>query len=149
MMSERVKGIGSNSNEFDGLTPSSTVWAVGGNTGGSNADIAPLRYQQACQAAPTFRTSPRQGGRAPGSMWWVGYPSQTRYTHVMPPNSKNCGFGGDAGGGAYSAQSRHPGVVNVLFADGSVKSIKGTVAVNTWWALGTRSAGEVVSSDSF
>jgi prepilin-type processing-associated H-X9-DG protein len=56
----------------------------------------------------------------------------------------------DAGsGGAYSASSRHSGGVNMLLADGSVKFIKASISAPTWWALGTRSGGEVISSDSY
>ena len=33
------------------------------------------------------------------------------------------------------------------FADGSVRFVKDTVNVQTWWAIGTRNQGEVVSSD--
>ena len=42
-----------------------------------------------------------------------------------------------------------PGVVNVLMADGSVRTVKSTVAARTWWALATRSGGEVLSADSY
>ena len=47
------------------------------------------------------------------------------------------------------ASSRHPGGVNVLFADGSVKFIKDTINMRTWMALGTRNGGEVISSDAY
>ena len=39
--------------------------------------------------------------------------------------------------------------MNVAFADGSVHFIKNTVAPNTWWALGSRNLGEIVSSDAY
>ena len=48
-----------------------------------------------------------------------------------------------------NATSNHPGGVNVLFADGSVKFIKDSIAMNIWWALGMRNGGEVVSADSY
>jgi prepilin-type processing-associated H-X9-DG protein len=48
-----------------------------------------------------------------------------------------------------SAASAHPGGVNVLFGDGSVKFVKDSVNRGTWWGLGTRSVGEVISSDSY
>ncbi len=47
------------------------------------------------------------------------------------------------------ATSNHPGGVNVLFCDGSVKFVKNTINQATWWALGTRGNGEVVSADSY
>jgi prepilin-type processing-associated H-X9-DG protein len=45
--------------------------------------------------------------------------------------------------------SNHPGGVNLLLGDGSVKFIKDSVSLQTWRALGTRNGGEVISSDSF
>ena len=48
-----------------------------------------------------------------------------------------------------AARSYHSGGVNVLFSDGSVKFVKNTINQATWWALGTRAGGEIVSSDSY
>ena len=68
----------------------------------------------------------------------------------MPPNAKFCTTGGINGGEmAFGTSSRHPGGVNVNFADGSVKFIKETIATATWWALGTRAGGEVISADQY
>ena len=44
--------------------------------------------------------------------------------------------------------SFHPGGVNVLLMDGSVRFIKDGVTLSTWNALGTRAGSEVISSDS-
>ena len=58
----------------------------------------------------------------------------------------------DDGGPTYSAvtsRSYHPGGVNALFGDGSVKFIKNTIQWRTWRAIGTVGGGEVVSADSF
>jgi len=43
--------------------------------------------------------------------------------------------------------SNHPGGVNVAFSDGSVKFVKDTVSLQSWWAIGTRNGGEPVSAD--
>jgi prepilin-type N-terminal cleavage/methylation domain-containing protein/prepilin-type processing-associated H-X9-DG protein len=154
--SERVKGIGTlNMNQIDGLSPSSSVWAVD-----APADITtPQPYYQACKSVVPSGTSNLWSGLlylAPdvtGALWYSGYWTYTRYNHVMPPNGNNCGYGNccmDAGsGGAYTASSRHSGGVNMLLADGSVKFIKSSVSAPTWWALGTRAGGEVLSSDSY
>ena len=58
---------------------------------------------------------------------------------------------GSGGGwiGATTASSNHPGGVNVGFGDGSVKFIKDSVNYQTWWGLGTRNMGEIVSSDAY
>ena len=45
------------------------------------------------------------------------------------------------------ATSKHPGGVNGTLGDGSVRFMKDTINLETWWALGTRS-GEVLSADS-
>jgi prepilin-type processing-associated H-X9-DG protein len=50
---------------------------------------------------------------------------------------------------AFPARSYHPGGVNVLFADGSVKFVKDSVNGTTWQALHTPMGGEVVSADSY
>jgi len=53
---------------------------------------------------------------------------------------------------AYSfagARSRHPGGVNALFGDGSVRFIKNTINGATWIALGSISGGEVISADQY
>ncbi len=51
--------------------------------------------------------------------------------------------------GAFTSRSYHPGGVNGLFADGSVKFFKSSINGNTWRALGTIAGGEVVSSDAY
>jgi hypothetical protein len=48
-----------------------------------------------------------------------------------------------------NASSNHPGGVNVLFGEGSVRFVKDTISPQSWMAIGTRSHGEVVSSDQY
>jgi len=91
-----------------------------------------------------------------GASWaftdaWEGH----LYSHLFPPNAPTihvyysntlrC-FEGDSG---HNPSSNHPGGANVAFADGSVRFIKNSVDLPTWWALGTRNGGEVVSSDAY
>ena len=52
-------------------------------------------------------------------------------------------------GAAITATSGHPGGVNVCFSDGSVRFIKDSINVQTWWALGSRNGSEVVSADAY
>ena len=75
---------------------------------------------------------------------------------ALTPNSNfpNCNTWptknlGPAGSGIYSSRSYHPGGVNTLFADGSVKFIKDSIADTTWWAIGTKNGGEVISADTY
>ena len=48
-----------------------------------------------------------------------------------------------------TARSYHPGGVNSLFADGSVRFIKSSINGLVWRALGTVGGGEVISADSY
>ena len=86
-----------------------------------------------------------------GGMWHIGYPPQTRYNHVMPPNTWGCstGSGGSGNQGAHAASSHHLGGVNLGMCDGSVRFIKSTIAVRTWWGVGTKSNGETIGGDAF
>ena len=78
---------------------------------------------------------------------------QTTYNHLFPPNSKivDCDGGGyiDSNNEAaiMSARSRHPGIVNVVAADGSVRAVKSTVNAAVWQAFGTAKGGEIISAD--
>ncbi len=47
-----------------------------------------------------------------------------------------------------TSRSYHPGGVNTLMLDGSVRFSKNAISKATWRALGTRAGGEVVSSES-
>lgn len=68
--------------------------------------------------------------------------------HVTAPNSRSCGFF-TALRAIMPPSSHHPGGVNVLFGDGSVKFIKNSINVSTWRALGTRAGNEVISGDGY
>jgi len=154
--SEKVKGIGVNVNNppIDQLTPSSSPVLL---PKPATADLnTPQAFYNACRA-----TGPKSPGATFTNMnypfgfyWFNGSIANTRYNHVMPPNSHSCNYGtgnarwGDAGG-AYSASSRHAGGVNVLFCDGSVKFVKSSISAPTWWALGTRAKSEVISADAY
>jgi prepilin-type N-terminal cleavage/methylation domain-containing protein/prepilin-type processing-associated H-X9-DG protein len=77
------------------------------------------------------------------------------YWHTQLPNRKSCYYNEWKVGPAEStyqamlaAASSHPGGVNVLFGDGSVRFVKNSVAYNIWYGIGTRGGGEVISSDA-
>jgi prepilin-type processing-associated H-X9-DG protein len=106
----------------------------------------------------TFRS--KQGH----TVWADGHVHQTGFTTAWPPNKTTIGgpdrnedidLNGqrEKNGGptfaAVTARSYHPGGVDTLFGDGSVKFIKSTIDGNTWRALGTIRGGEVISSDSY
>jgi prepilin-type N-terminal cleavage/methylation domain-containing protein/prepilin-type processing-associated H-X9-DG protein len=69
------------------------------------------------------------------------------YYHIQPPNRKTCQAGGvDT---IVTASSYHPGGVNVLMIDGSVKFIKNTIDQHNWQAIGTKDGGESIPGDVF
>jgi prepilin-type N-terminal cleavage/methylation domain-containing protein/prepilin-type processing-associated H-X9-DG protein len=129
------------------------ITTSGLNTGPAGA----LQMYQACANRSTFirycGSAEQWLGAVPGWLMWQSY------THFGTPNQINCTNDGDTYFtiasyyvtplGSAPPGSNHPGGVNVAFADGSVHFIKNSVAPNTWWALGSRSLGEVVSSDSY
>jgi prepilin-type processing-associated H-X9-DG protein len=43
----------------------------------------------------------------------------------------------------------HPGGVNALLGDGSVRFVKQSISGQVWRALGTVAGGEVIGSDAF
>ena len=147
--SEKVTGIGNNNNTRDGLKPTSNIFQVN-FTVSNNNDLVPQPYYALCRVINT-RTRGLAGTEAMGNHWWSGHPYAGRYNHVMPPNTWPCLYpinGITNGNGAMPPSSRHPGVVNVLFGDGTVHAIKQTIGVNVWWALGTRAGNETISSDA-
>ncbi len=78
----------------------------------------------------------------------TGIAADTRYNHVMPPNSWSCQDDNSVGTqAAVPPASRHSGGCNVLSADGSVRFVKSTININTWWAFGTRAGNETISAD--
>jgi prepilin-type N-terminal cleavage/methylation domain-containing protein/prepilin-type processing-associated H-X9-DG protein len=85
-----------------------------------------------------------------GASWVMGEMCCTVYNHVSPPNTTTCagiGFPGNMSNMAMQVppSSFHPGIVNVLFGDGSVRPVGNDVDLVTWRAIGTRNGREIVS----
>ena len=47
---------------------------------------------------------------------------------------------------ALTSSSNHPGGINILLVDGSVRFVRETLAYEAWRALGSRNGGEIVSA---
>jgi prepilin-type processing-associated H-X9-DG protein len=76
------------------------------------------------------------------------------YSHTITPNRIACEYADQntdwrATITGVNASSNHPGGVNVLFMDGSVRFVKSSVSPQSWYAIATPNGGEVVSSDSY
>ena len=126
------------------------------NNAATSGNAGALASILACQNTPSG--TPNNTGWLNGFTWAMGYEWHTvvnSYHHYNTPNKLTCLNPGDAGGlwggtaGMSTVSSMHPGGVNVCFADGSVRFIKDSVNPPTWWALGSRNGGEVVSSDQY
>jgi prepilin-type N-terminal cleavage/methylation domain-containing protein/prepilin-type processing-associated H-X9-DG protein len=96
-----------------------------------------------------------------GAYWAWGADTMTMFNTIVPPSSSQfpwgaCRFGCQTCGAASSdhsnitnACSNHPGGANYCMADGHVQFLKSSISMQTYWSLGTRSNGEVISSDSY
>jgi prepilin-type N-terminal cleavage/methylation domain-containing protein/prepilin-type processing-associated H-X9-DG protein len=118
-------------------------------------------FMAACKALPG--TTQASTAAAFGAHWLLSLDYATAnnaYSHVMPPNGISCTgvqaatssisnpqWGGI--GAAITATSNHAGGVNVGFCDGSVKFVKDSVDIPTWWGLGTRAGRELISADAY
>ncbi len=113
-----------------------------------------------CNSLPSTQAS--AGSYLSGAHWSLSYPwhhTNMGYRHFNSPNKNTCfnaneapGPSGNPWGGLTSmetATSDHPGGVNVVMVDGSAKFIKDSIALNIWWALGTRNGREILSSSDF
>jgi prepilin-type N-terminal cleavage/methylation domain-containing protein/prepilin-type processing-associated H-X9-DG protein len=146
--SEKVKGIGAGQ-ALDPLRPSSTIVSVTFAT-----PYSPNADQAVCLASPpnasaTFDT---QGGTTgQGAAWDTCFAAGAQYNHVMMPNMWGCNQTGkpvDPYPSAPNAASRHPGMVNTLLLDGSVKAVKSSIGKNVWWALGTMAGSEIIDASA-
>jgi prepilin-type processing-associated H-X9-DG protein len=87
-----------------------------------------------------------------GEEWAHGSMAMNMFNTIVPPNQvqwTHCGLNASSRAVLSNADSYHPGGANTLFSDGSVRFIKNSINQTTWWALGTKANGEVISSDSY
>jgi prepilin-type N-terminal cleavage/methylation domain-containing protein/prepilin-type processing-associated H-X9-DG protein len=117
-------------------------------------------------------SSPKNGGPIGHTRWCNGGVYYSGFTTAMPPNPSvkaisqatgTTNFGQNVqmdwdsvdendGGPTYmslAATSNHPGGINAVFGDGSVRWVKNTVDPTVWRGLGTIAGGEVLSADQY
>ncbi len=107
-----------------------------------------VQYQQECQASNQVAYTQK------GIDWLLQTSGKGGcYSHINTPNKKACwwstGDGGNTDTTMIGASSKHPGGVNATMLDGSVKFVKDSVSVTTWWALATKAGGEVIDASSY
>jgi len=132
-----------------------TVNGQPANQGPAGVAVAQA-YAAGCKSLPG--TTLAAATNTNGNVWIRGYPSHLAvgvFLHYGTPNTLNCHDPADGnptfGGyfGTAPPNSNHSGGVNMCMSDGSVKFVKDSVSQASWWGLGTRSGGEVISSDSY
>jgi prepilin-type N-terminal cleavage/methylation domain-containing protein/prepilin-type processing-associated H-X9-DG protein len=152
MFSEWVRGknepVGSMTNGLHQTYKTLAPYVMAPTT---NTYVNPMNYLNACKTSTAF-----YGADHKGQTWLNHFCGQGGgYSHIMTPNLNACYFSGNSLGGAQpdftvvGASAYHPGGVNVAFLDGSVKFVKNSVSPTIWWAIATRSGGEVISADSY
>ncbi|MDG3003870.1 DUF1559 domain-containing protein [Paludisphaera mucosa] len=146
------KANGGSSYRGNGVTGANLTQAIydaSSNVAGTMSDL------QACATA--FNANNNISDQA-GRYWAFGATGYTLFNTIQTPNDNQYKFGscrwGCGGCGIdasnyIDASSAHSGGVNVLLGDGSVRFVKDSVNRATWWGLGTRDNGEVISSDAF
>jgi prepilin-type N-terminal cleavage/methylation domain-containing protein/prepilin-type processing-associated H-X9-DG protein len=96
-----------------------------------------------------------------GTLWTDGEMERCGFNTVLPPNSPSCSTAynqyADCSGGVFTVSSNHPGGVNGVFVDGSVRFIndyintgnlavpevkRGPTPYGVWGALGSRDGNE-------
>ncbi len=165
MFSEKLLGVYANSplpllassnglRGFFDLSGGATADQI--NTNPTGAGAAAQSFLNMCKAVPG--TTQAGNSECFGYIGVMGYyvHGTDCYNHFGTPNTTSCHNKTqestqvwEISAGISPPTSRHPGGVNLCTGDGSVKFIKDSVAIPTWWALGTRNGGEVISSDSY
>lgn len=155
MMSEKlISDLGS---DFD---PQSDFWFTGLDSvlpnGGEDATA-----DEMLAGCASLQGSPAAYFPYAGLEWHPATFNATFYNHVAPPNAAfpDCslesstpnaqippGRGGNSfqDEGSFGARSAHPQSVNVLLADGAVRSFSDSIAIEVWRALATIAGDEVV-----
>jgi prepilin-type processing-associated H-X9-DG protein len=144
IFSEWCKGPGTgDTGQVDGLRMRYVV-------GGGNPSTAGQNYNNYLQYLNCQNNALTQTNGSKGENWSWSYSSF--YNATCPPNTRSCMYNDnywDRICGLSAASSYHPGGVNALFADGSVKFIKSTINYQSWYAIATPSGGEPIGSDAF
>jgi len=82
-----------------------------------------------------------------GKQYYRGGVYTTFYTHTVTPNTpfRDCIRAVGLDRGHLAARSFHPGGVNTLFGDGTVRFVSNSVDLNVWRAAGTKKGGETIT----
>jgi prepilin-type N-terminal cleavage/methylation domain-containing protein/prepilin-type processing-associated H-X9-DG protein len=157
--SESLVGEPSNSQK----KRNNAVTGVSGATGADVYDVSAIPLTTLTTALQACTTAYQTGTTSnitnvDGNRWGWGATTMTLFHTIVPPNSKqyafnscrsSCGGCGPDDSSYSNAQSQHPGGVNCLMTDGSVRFVKDSISMPIWWGIGTKANNEVISADSY
>jgi prepilin-type N-terminal cleavage/methylation domain-containing protein/prepilin-type processing-associated H-X9-DG protein len=160
LFAESLVGDSGGGNSSSYLNRNNSVTNVTGAATAEAYDASSLSYQGIIVPAINTCTTQMKANSNVitdnGNRWAWGAVGITLFNTIVTPNSTPWNDCRDSCAGCSpddsvfsTVQSNHPGGVNVLMADGSGRFVKNSVSPQTWMALGTKSNGEVVSSDSY
>jgi prepilin-type N-terminal cleavage/methylation domain-containing protein/prepilin-type processing-associated H-X9-DG protein len=134
---------------------------------GSSGSLTPTTYPDTAQSPALIKSiapTCTKTGALGHATWANGGVFNSGVTTALTPNTKVLALAGDTnpydmvttdenqGGPTYAAltaDSFHPGGVNALLGDGSVRFFKDSINGSIWRALGTIAGGEVISADGY
>ena len=140
LFAEVKRGVAPDHDRRDVVQVAAALWNTAGTTAATNPNnVTP---PAACNSAAS-------GFNLVGLQYYRGVSVASLYTHTLPPNAqgRDCVVSLSLDQFHLAARSFHPGGVNVLLADGSVRFVADAVQFSAWRALGTRSGAEAVSLD--
>ena len=132
---------------------------LGSDSNGSKLTDARRQMAKMCNSYPLNSNTPGLSGLANpdlqsiisgastwrgcrGATWIWGREQVNSFSTYMPPNTLVPDMTAK-GIGYFAARSSHPGGVNAVFADGSVRFIEDAISLDIWRAMSTRAGGEV------
>jgi prepilin-type N-terminal cleavage/methylation domain-containing protein len=116
--------------------------------------VVALQYDQpyaiVCQSSASWPVAIVNHFSESGWQWISQSVTLSGYTHAMTPNfsAPDCGAGANAStmdAVAVTARSLHPGGVNILLGDGTVRFATNATDPAVWRGLSTIAAGEVIA----
>ena len=151
MVSEWQKGTGIQPPAPAGSSTLGNVFTI---TDTSTTYTGTMSPNQASQPYPDYAYAQDCQNQTPNASqwtwkgdWWIYGPGQS-YSHTQLPNRNSCWYSNiGQGTGALTmvaASSYHPGGINSLFADGSVRFIKSAISPQIWYAIATPNGRETI-----